>query len=450
MVNDRKMKLNHVKNQIEQQFTLMDLIANAVDNLTKVGLSNITTHRVHARLNALKETWEKFSVTHEAIGLAMTELHPNEQLILRNHLYFLENLYSMTREDYLEAIEKMNQLLDSEQKTLQRKPSTQSLSNTSSFPTFFQHARLPRIDIPKFNGTPSDWLSFKDLFTFLVSANPTLSSVEKLQYLKTSLTGSAAHLLKNVTFTADNFQKAWEALISFYENKRLLVNAALQSLLSLKRMNKESASEMEQLYTNITQTYRTLETLQRPVQAWDDFLVFIAVQRLDSESVKAWEHHLGLSKEPPTWNQFSEFLFTRLHSLQTFEKFRGGKTASHFHQHPAKSHYQRKTKDSNPSSSSSSYSRRCSICSEKHYTSACPQYISKTIPQRLAIIQKSKLCYNCLGPHRVTACRITKRCHMCGRKHHTTIHQIKSQSSTTETGSPKSSDSTIKPLQYSF
>jgi len=77
-------------------------------------------------------------------------------------------------------------------------------------------------------------------------------------------------------------------------------------------MTKESANEMEQLDTSIMQIYRTLETLHRPVETWDDFLVFIAVQRLDSESVKAWEHHLRSSKEPPTWKQFSEFLITRL------------------------------------------------------------------------------------------------------------------------------------------
>ena len=80
-------------------------------------------------------------------------------------------------------------------------------------------------------------------------------------------------------------------------------------------MNKESAEEIEQLYTNVMQIYRTLETLQRPVHHWDDFLVFISVQRLDAESVKAWENHLGSSKEPPTWHQFSEFLVTRMLSL---------------------------------------------------------------------------------------------------------------------------------------
>lgn len=97
--------------------------------------------------------------------------------------------------------------------------------------------------------------------------NPTLTSVEKLQYLKTSLIGTAAPLFENTTLTADNFQRAWDALISFYKNTRLLVNAALHSLFILKHMTRESASKMEQLYTSINQIYRTLETLQRPVQA---------------------------------------------------------------------------------------------------------------------------------------------------------------------------------------
>lgn len=129
-------------------------------------------------------------------------------------------------------------------------------------------------------------------------------------------------------------------MIAFYENKRLLVNAALHSLLTLKRMTKESASEMEQLYTNIMQIHRTLETLQRllkSVEHWNDFFVYIAVQRLDSDSVKAWEHTLGSSKEPPNWKQFSEFLITRLLSLQAFEKSRLGKS-SNSQQHQAKSH----------------------------------------------------------------------------------------------------------------
>jgi len=71
-------------------------------------------------------------------------------------------------------------------------------------------------------------------------------------------------MLSNTTLTADNFAKAWESLISFYENKRLLINAALNSLFNLKRITRESAADLKNLYTQI---YRTLETLGRLVNA---------------------------------------------------------------------------------------------------------------------------------------------------------------------------------------
>lgn len=183
-------------------------------------------------------------------------------------------------------------------------------------------------------------------------------------------------------------------------------------------MAKESSVEMEQLYTSMTQIYRTLETLNRSVQTWDDFLVFIAVQRLDPESVKAWEHHLGSSKKLPTRSQFNDFLMTRLLSLQAFEKSRMGKTVTLSYPNTVKSHFQSQVKDTHSHKPST-----CYLCSSNHYITNCPQYNSKSVPQRLDIIKKLKLCYNCLGSHRASVCRITNRCLKCGHKHHTTIHQ---------------------------
>jgi len=141
----------------------------------------------------------------------MTKLTVEEKLQLQQHSYFSDHLYSTTYELYLEAVEKMMSFLDqnsentNDSENTNEIPSFQSSSQDSNIPVFFHHARLPRIDIPKFNGSPSEWLSFKDLFSSLIVANPTLSHVEKLQYLKTSLVGSASHLLKNTTLTADNF-----------------------------------------------------------------------------------------------------------------------------------------------------------------------------------------------------------------------------------------------------
>jgi len=91
------MRLNHIENRLQQQLTIKDLIVNSVDNLTKVGYSNVTSPRVHSRLSALKESWEKFLLVHEAISLAMTKIIIEEKLQLQQHSYFSENLYNNVR-----------------------------------------------------------------------------------------------------------------------------------------------------------------------------------------------------------------------------------------------------------------------------------------------------------------------------------------------------------------
>lgn len=55
---------------------------------------------------------------------------------------------------------------------------------------------------------------------------------------------------------------------------------------------------------------------------------------------------------------------------------------------------------------------------------SCLQYKNKTVQQRIELIKKYKLCYNCLGPHRSNQCKLTRRCQNCAAKHHTTIHQV--------------------------
>jgi len=87
---------------------------------------------------------------------------------------------------------------------------------------------------------------------------------------------------------------------------------------------------------------------------------------------------------------------------------------------------------------------KCTICSGQHYTALCSQYQAKPVKRKLELIQKHKLCYNCLGTHKSSICRVTRRCQKCGRKHHTTIHQTPAHSTNT-----KSEDNTAKNITRS-
>ncbi|XP_043467013.1 uncharacterized protein LOC122501538 [Leptopilina heterotoma] len=392
------MRVSHIKNYLDDQVSHMDFISSAVNNLTSVGVSNVPSHRIETQKTALQEEWSKFTLKNDAIKIAVRRLTSRDNETILRRSYFSEKLFNDTQEAYLKALETMNSMLDRLKKD-SRSPSVQSGSQVSSFPSSGHSGpRLPYLNLPSFDGSPSEWLPFKDLFDSMVLLNLSLSPVWKLHYLKQCLKGTAAHLLKNTTLTNDIFQKAWDSLVAFYENKRLLVNSALHSFITLKRMTKESSVEIETLYTSVTQIHRSLETLSRPVDKQDDFFVFLTVQKLDCDTINAWELHLGSSQDPATWKKLVKLLLTRLLTLKAVEKSR--KPANSLSSQPARVNLASEDQQNNT---------QCSFCSEEHYIAKCPEYTGKTVQDRTELVRKNRLCYNCLGSHRVADCRSTRR-----------------------------------------
>ena len=61
----------------------------------------------------------------------------------------------------------------------------------------------------------------------------------------------------------------------------------------------------------------------------------------------------------------------------------------------------------------------CAYCKGNHAANVCE--VHKNIPARLEVIKQKRLCYNCLGRHRVSQCSSKNRCRKCNSKHHTSI-----------------------------
>lgn len=68
--------------------------------------------------------------------------------------------------------------------------------------------KLSEASLPKFDGRYENWLSFKNSFLTMIDIQTELSDVEKLQYLKSALTGEAANKLKILAIESSNYNKA--------------------------------------------------------------------------------------------------------------------------------------------------------------------------------------------------------------------------------------------------
>lgn len=75
-------------------------------------------------------------------------------------------------------------------------------------------AKLPKISLPKFSDDYMDWVPFKDVYKSLVHDVPLLSKIQKFHYLKGTLSGEAANLIKAMAITESNYDFLRKAIIT--------------------------------------------------------------------------------------------------------------------------------------------------------------------------------------------------------------------------------------------
>lgn len=268
------------------------------------------------------------------------------------------------------------------------------------------------MQLPHFSGKYEDWPSFRDLFLSIVGKDPSITAVEKLHYLKTSVKAEADKLIRNLSTTAGNFDRAWGTLRGHYENKRLLVWAYLSQFVSIPKMKSESAIKLRRLYHGLKDTVSSMESIDRPIDHGGDLFVHLTVEKLDSRSRREWEAEISDSSEPSSYAALKRFLQRQLHTLEAIA--------------PAKSEGASTKNGNNASRSVRSLlvnkQGRCILCKRDHFVLHCDDYKKKTASERKRIIEEKNLCLNCLGRHKVDECSSKRNCSACNARHHSSIH----------------------------
>ncbi|KAL7299350.1 hypothetical protein TKK_0007923 [Trichogramma kaykai] len=282
--------------------------------------------------------------------------------------------------------------------------------------------RLPRIELNEFDGTHKEWESFRDLFLSLVHNDPGLSDVKRLHYLKTSLRGDAASAIQGFEITAQNYQSAWAALLSRYDNHRLLVRNHIEALLDLKAMTAESAAESQRVLDDINRHRVPLKSLGREAKQWDDWFIALGSRAMDPATRLAWEgevnvHNQKESDAHPTFQQLEQFLLRRSLTL----KASGIDHTLHLSdaRRPAD-----RTTTRNVRSFVTTTEAKCPLCKGKHYLGRCDSFLKLDVSSRRGLVSKEALCLNCLrSQHRARDCTSLFTCRSCQGRHHTLIHE---------------------------
>ncbi|XP_071579669.1 uncharacterized protein [Temnothorax nylanderi] len=221
------------------------------------------------KLSLVDNYWEKFDQQHERFS----DLKVDSLLELD---YFKDGVYDRCLQYYAEVKATLSHLID--EKDRANPLSGSHLANLSLTGQTTARSHLPEITLPQFAGDFSAWRPFHDLFSSLVGRNPDISNVEKMHYLRTSLTGEAAQLISNLPVAEDSFASAWDLLVERFENKRLLISSQVDRLFGIRPMATRSARELNTILNTTAEALNALQSLGAPVHHWDHLLVHLIVQ----------------------------------------------------------------------------------------------------------------------------------------------------------------------------
>ncbi|XP_017885421.1 uncharacterized protein LOC108628181 [Ceratina calcarata] len=196
-------------------------IINAVVNVKKKGRASFTVAKLQSKLEEVKEQWKEALDRHKKI-ISIVGLSQRDRYDYFKRQY-MDQLEEVEREVETRGFlcHELTELIPAP--SIEQKTATPPLS--APVTVVEQAQRLPEIKIPRFNGDPTKWLNFRDLFTSLVTKHRKLTDAQRLQYLHSSLEGNALRTISNLG--DDYFQVAWNILEKRFAKQRVLIKSLL-------------------------------------------------------------------------------------------------------------------------------------------------------------------------------------------------------------------------------
>lgn len=370
---------------------------------TQINLSKCPKERLakvgylQTRIKTIEEYWMIFKEAHKKLLTCTTR---EERGVLP---YFVNEEFFIQEDLYLCMLGDLKDMLAAVESGKSKQSPPEDLQN--------KKVHLPAIHLPLFSGEYELWPSFKDLFSSLVHNCTTLSDVEKLHYLKTSVAGEAATLLKHIPVTSANYIQAWGTLNHRYGNKRLIVNALLKRLFAQKKCTSQAANQLKSLLDTTNEVIQSLQNLEVSTDTWDPVIIFLVAQKLDPESQKEWEQksYSENSQDLSTWRDLRKFLEAKFRTLELVNPPTTTKLA--------------KERVLHVTATQGPKQRSCALCTDAHTLCHCNVFTKMSPNERREHVKTNKLCFNCLGVgHSVFRCRLPTSCRVCKRRHHTLLH----------------------------
>ena len=105
--------------------------------------------------------------------------------------------------------------------------------------------KLPKFDVPTFDGNLINWQSFWEQFCVAVHDRPNLSNSEKLVYLRSSLKDSSAKgVIEGLSRSGEHYDEAIRCLQTRYNCPHLIHQTQVKKIIDIPPLKEGSGKEL--------------------------------------------------------------------------------------------------------------------------------------------------------------------------------------------------------------
>ena len=266
-------------------------------------------------------------------------------------------------------------------------------------------AKLPKLVISKFNGSPMDWPRFWGQFTENIEKS-SIAPVTKFAYLRKLLAPKVRPTIEALPFPLEGYNQAKSILQAKYGKESEIVKCYTRDILELPIIHGTSAKKIHEFNEKLTYCVQALETLKKLEGV--NGAVLMTLDKLPG--IRGDLVRTDLAWEKWEFIQLVEALnqWCRRNPVEKpvdgDEESKTKRREKFFH-----------------ANSQRSTSRVCVYCDDtEHKTKDCTK-ITETSAHR-QILAKKRLCFNCAaGNHKASECPSKLSCQKCDKRHHTSI-----------------------------
>ena len=312
--------------------------------------------------------------------------------------------------------------------------------------------RLPKLELPTFDGDFLQWQSFRERFVSAVHHENRLPTIQKFQHLISCLRGEALQVIAGLSVTAGNYDKAFDLLDDRFDDKTKIISSHVQHLISIEPVTEISLPSLKSLYDNIIRHIRGLESLSVDYRDYGQLLFLLLIKsKFPQEVVLSWSRrHVANDESDSVYgdealddlSSFMNFVQREIRVRSSVEavnelgvkdssvvaskenKVSKDNSSVRFrHKSGPRSNFPTASFHSADAGKQFIPQLNCVFCSGSHRPLDCTVVSSMTIDARRKKVKEAKRCFLCLKPSRHLAkdCRSGSRCSKCNGRHHDLI-----------------------------